>query len=186
MKPIFSIWFRPRKTFDSLAQRGDKNNANINVIFFLISMSAGFPLANDFKIIFEINYYVALVFALILSGLSGLLILNTLFTYSIWGVSKLFEGKATKYQIRLVLAYSLVPNLIPLISGLILIVPAVVLNDIELITNQNPIATFIIWIFTTRIILIGLAFFNKYSYGYALLNIIIPIGILQGILYLLD
>jgi len=127
---------------------------------------------------------VALVIALIFSGLFGLLFISTVLTYSIWGISKLLEGKATKDQIRLVLAYSFVPNLIPLISGLILIIPAVILNDIELISIQNPIATFIIWIFTTRILLIGLSFYNKYSYGYALLNIIILIGILQGILYL--
>lgn len=183
MKPIFSIWIRPRKTFDSLAQRGDKNNINNNVIFFLVSMSAGFSSANDINKIFEGNYYFALVFALILSGIVGLIFINTLITYSIWGISKLFEGKATKNQIRLVLAYSLVPNLIPLIIGLILIVPAIILNNIELITYQNPTTTIIIWIFTIRILLIGLAFFNKYSYGYAILTIIIPSVIFQRIVY---
>lgn len=184
MKPILSIWIKPLKTFDYLAQREDeKNNININIIFFLVSMTAGFSSANDIHRLFEGNYYISLLFGLILSGLFGLLFLNTLFTYSIWGISKLFQGKADKNQIRLVIAYSLIPNQIHLIIGLILIVPALITNNVELITYQNPITVFVLWIFTLRILLFGLAFFNKYSYGYALLTIVIPAAIFQGILY---
>lgn len=184
MKPILSIWIKPLKTFDYLAQReNEKNNININIIFFLVSMTAGFSSANDIHRLFEGNYYISLLFGLILSGLFGLLFLNTLFTYSIWGISKLFQGKADKNQIRLVIAYSLIPNLIHLIIGLILIVPALITNNVELITYKNPITVFVLWIFTLRILLFGLAFFNKYSYGYALLTIVIPAAIFQGILY---
>lgn len=184
MKPIFSIWFKPLKTFDFLAQQEiEKNNNNINIIFFLVSMTAGFSSANDIHKVFEGNYYVALIAAMIFSGLFGLLFLNTVFTYSILWTSKLFQGKASKYQIRLVIAYSMIPNLIHLIIGLILIVPAIIVNDIGLISYQNPITLIVLWIFTLRILLFGLAFFNKYSYGYALLTIVIPAVILQGILY---
>lgn len=184
MKPIFSIWFKPLKTFDFLAQQEiEKKNNNINIIFFLVSMAAGFSSANDFHKLFEGNYYVALIAAMIFSGLFGLLFLNTVFTYSILWTSKLFQGKASKNQIRLVMAYSMIPNLIHLIIGLILIVPAIIVNDIELISYQNPITLIVLWIFTLRILLFGLAFFNKYSYGYALLTIVLPVIILQGILY---
>jgi hypothetical protein len=184
MKPILSIWIKPLKTFDYLTQLEDeRNNININIIFFLVSMTAGFSSANDIHRLFEGNYFVALFFGLLLSGLFGLLFLNTLFTYSIWGISKLFQGKADKNQIRLVIAYSLIPNLIHLIVGLILIVPALITNNFELVSYQNPITVFVLWIFMLRILLFGLAFFNKYSYGYALLTIVIPSAIIQGILY---
>jgi hypothetical protein len=184
MKPIFSIWIKPLKTFDFLAQQEDeKNNSNINIIFFLVSMTAGFSSANDIHRLFEGNYYVALIAAMIFSGLFGLLFLNTVFTYCILWTSKLFQGIANKNQIRLVIAYSMIPNLIHLIIGLILIVLAIIINDIGLITYQNPITIFVLWIFTLRILLFGLAFFNKYSYGYALLTIVIPAAIIQGILF---
>jgi hypothetical protein len=182
MKPILSIWIKPLKTFDFLAQREEGKN-HINLIFFLVSMTAGFSSANDLYKLFEGNYFVALIAGLILFGLFGLLFLNTLFTYSIFWFSKLFQGKASKSQIRLVIAYSLIPNLIHLIIGLILIVPATKTNNIELITYQNPITTVVLWIFSIRILLFGLAFFNKYSYGYALLTIIIPAAIFEGIGY---
>jgi hypothetical protein len=184
MKPIFSIWIKPLKTFDFLAQQEDeKNNININIIFFLVSMIAGFSSANDIHKLFEGNYYVALIVGMIFSGLFGLLFLNTVFTYSILWTSKLFRGNASKNQIRLVIAYSLIPNLIHLIIGLILIVLAIIINDIELITYQNPATIIVLWIFTLRILLFGLAFFNKYSYGYALLTFVIPGAIFQGILF---
>ncbi len=184
MTPIFSVWIKPLKTFKFLAQRDDdKNNANINVIFFLVSMTAGFSSANDIQKIFEGNYFAALIIGLIISGLLGLLFFNTLFTYCIWGISKLLQGKANKNQIRLALAYALVPSLIHLIIGLIMIVPATILNDIELITYQNPITKFVLWIFTIRILVYGLAYFNKYAYAYALLTFIIPAAIFEGILY---
>jgi hypothetical protein len=184
MKPIFSIWIKPLKTFDFLAQQENEKNSNsINIIFFLVSMTAGFSSANDIHRLFEGNYYVALIAAMILSGLFGLLFLNTVFTYCILWTSKLFQGQASKNQIRLVIAYSLIPNLVHLIVGLVLIVPAIIINDINLITYQNPITMFVLWIFTLRILLFGLAFFNKYSYGYALLTIIIPAVVIQGILY---
>lgn len=184
MKPVFSIWIKPLKTFDFLAQRENKkNNININIIFFLVSMTVGFSNATDIRILFEGNYYVALIVAMIFSGLFGLLFFNTLLTYSILWTSKLFQGKASKNQIRLVIAYSLIPNLIHLIIGLILIVAAIIINDIGLITYQNVITIFVLRFFTLRILLFGLAFFNKYSYGYALLTIVIPAAILQGIFY---
>lgn len=184
MKPLFSIWTKTLNTFDFLAQQEDKkNNSNINIILFLVSMTGGFSTANDIQKLFEGNYYVALLAAMLISGFLGLFFFKTVFTYCILWTSKLLKGKANKNQIRLVIAYSMIPNLIHLIIGMVLIVLAIIINDKGLITYENPITMVVLWIFTLRIFLFGLAFFNKYSYGYALLTIVIPVTIVQGILY---
>lgn len=185
MKPALSIWTKPLETFDFLSQRGDtKNRGKINVIFFLSSMTAGFSNAYGFYQLIG-NHYVALIIGLIFSGLIGLLIYNTLFTYTIWIFSKLLQGKASINQIRLTIAYALIPNILQLIFGLIKIIPATITNDYQLIAAQNPIMTFVIWLFYIRILVYGLAFFNKYTYGYALLTIFLPAFLFEGLLHLI-
>lgn len=184
MKPIFKILIKPKETFDYLAQQDDdKNNVDSNLLFFLVSLTAGFSITDDINRLIEGNYFIGLLIGLILSGIFGLLFFNTIITYSFLWTSKIFQGKADKNQIRVAIAYSLVPALIQLIFGIIMIVPAIILKDLELIAYQNPIIKFVIWILTIRILLFGLAFFNKYSYGYALLTFVIPTAIFEGILY---
>ena len=184
MKPILAIWIKPRQTFQVLEERGEeKNNIMVNSLFFLTSMTTGFSNAIDFNKLIGGNYYISLVVALIVSGLFGLFLWNTLFSWIIYMSSKLFEGKATKEEIKLTLSYSLAPNLVHLAIGLILIIPAIAMNNKELINFHHPIITFGLWIIAFRALLFGLAYFNKYSYGYALLTVLIPAAIIQGLVY---
>ena len=184
MRPILSIWVKPRQTFELLAERdATENNKMIRILFFLTSMVAGFSSAKNFSELFGGNIYVGLFIALLFSGLLGLFLWNTIFSFIIWGVGKIFQGKATKDKIKLVIAYSLIPNLVHLIIGLILVILAVIMNNTGLINYQNPITLFVLWIFTFRILIIGLAFFNKYSYGYAVLTVLIPGAIIQGLVF---
>ncbi len=160
MKPIVSIWIKLLKTFDFLAQRNfEEISFDINLIFFLVSVTAGLSSLPELYGVFDANLFVILFFSLLFIGMLGVLFFNTLLTYVLWGVGKiLFQGKATRNQIRMVLAYSVVPNLIHLIIGLIFIIPATILNDPELIAYQNPLTAFVIWFFRIRILLFGLAF----------------------------
>jgi hypothetical protein len=184
MRPILLIWIKPRQTFELLAERdATENNKMIRILFFLTSMVAGFSSAKNFSELFGGNIYVGLFIALLFSGLLGLFLWNTIFSFIIWGVGKIFQGKATKDKIKLVIAYSLIPNLVHLIIGLILVILAVIMNNTGLINYQNPITLFVLWIFTFRILIIGLAFFNKYSYGYAVLTVLIPGAIIQGLVF---
>jgi len=184
MRPILLIWIKPRQTFELLAERdATENNKMIRILFFLTSMVAGFSSAKNFSELFGGNIYVGLFIALLFSGLLGLFLWNTIFSFIIWGVGKIFQGKATKDKIKLVIAYSLIPNLVHLIIGLILVILAVIMNNTGLINYQNPITLFVLWIFTFRILIIGLVFFNKYSYGYAVLTVLIPGAIIQGLVF---
>lgn len=184
MKPILSIWINPRQTFEFLAERDEEKNDNmIKTLFFLTSMAAGFSSVNAFSKLFGGNFYVGLIIALLLSGLIGFFMLNSVFSFIFWGTSKLFQGKATKNEIKLALAYSLIPNLIHLIIGIIMIIPAIILDNAGLISYKHTITIFVLWILSLRILIFGLAYFNRYSYGYALLTIFIPAAFLQGLVY---
>ena len=186
MKSIFTIWTKTRQTFQLIEMRDEnENDFMIHILFFLTPMYAGFSNSYDINKLLrvDVNYYFVLIISLLISGFLGLFVYKYVFSYIIWGVGKIFQGKATINEIRLALAYSFIPNLILLLIGLILIIIAIIIDNTGLIGYQHPITLYVLWIFTIRILVIGLAHFNKYSYGYAILTIVIPIGIMQGLLY---
>ncbi|RIJ45919.1 YIP1 family protein [Maribellus luteus] len=186
MKPIISIWIKTRQTFQLIEKRDEKeNDFMIHILFFLTSMYAGFSMSFDINKILglEINYYFVLIISLIVSGLLGLFAYKYILSYIIWGAGKIFQGKASINEIRLALAYSIIPHLVHLLIGVILLIPAIILDNKGLIGYQHPVTIYILWIFALRILVIGLAYFNKYSFGYALLTVIIPAAIMQGLLY---
>ncbi|MCK3685751.1 YIP1 family protein [Maribellus sp. YY47] len=186
MKPIFSIWTKTRQTFQFLEERDEKENERmINILFFLASMFAGFSLAFSVTKTSEINYYLVLPFAFIVSGLMGILMWKFVFAYIVWGVGKIFQGKASIEEIRLALAYSLIPNLVHLVIALVLLVPAIIFDNSELIGYRHPVTIYVLWFFAFRIFVIGLSYFNKYSLVYAFLTAIIPATVIQGLSLLL-
>ncbi len=186
MKPIFSIWTKTKKTFQFLEERDDESNSTmITVLFFLSAMVVGFPNSHDIHKIIGGNYYLSLLVSLFVSGLVGVTIYNYIFSYVILGVSRLFKGKASIDRIRLVFAYSLIPNLIILLVGLVMIIPALVLDDKSLVGYNHPIANYILWIVTLKIMVVGLKYFNKYSYLFAALTVVMPVAFVQGLLYLI-
>jgi len=186
MKPLLAIWIKPRQTFEFLTERSDEKNDNIiKTLFLLISLGAGFsaiPKINEF---FGGDYLLVMIFTVIGFGLLGLVLWYYVFSFVFWGISKLFQGKATQNEVKLAIALSFVPNLIHLLISVIMIIPAIILSDIGLINYQNTITTVVLWIFSIRILIIGLAYFNKYSYGYAILTIILPGIVIYGIRHLL-
>ncbi len=183
MKPIFSIWIKTRQTFKTLDERGEKeNNLTINLLFFLASMSGGFSYTIDiFKTPGE--YYYGLAIAMLACGFMGILFWRFVMSYLVFGIGKIFQGKASISEVRLVLAYSLITNIVLLITQLVLIIPAVILDNKELIGYRHPVTLFILWVFVLRFMVIGLSRFNKYSFLYAILNVLIPAALLQGLAY---
>ncbi len=180
MKPILSIWINPKKTFEFLAERDPvKNNKMINILFAVIFISVGFTRLKDLRPIFEYNPIIGGVIAIVLFGILGILLLKFIYSIIIWGIGKIFQGKATKNEVQLVIAYSLTPHFISLAIGLVLIIPAIWTNNFDLIFYQHPITIYAIWIISLRNLVYGLSYFNKFSYGYGLLNALLPMGIAE-------
>lgn len=182
MNPLFSIWLKPTKTFEFLAaQSQDKTDRMINWLFFVIPMSAAFSGGPEIVGLSGENYFFGLIISMILLGIIGFCFGKYVFSRALWACSKLFQGKATKKEVQLVLACGLIPELVFLVTGLVLMIPATILNNFDLIGFRHPVTMFILAIFILRIVILGLSKFNKYSYGYAVLTIFIPGTILQGL-----
>jgi hypothetical protein len=176
MRPLLSIWIYPVKTFEYLSNREDSENRQmINILSILITIGIGIPRIKEFSKLIEQNKYIGLIIGIILCGLVGLIVFKYLLTWSYWVAEKIFKGIATLDQVRLVVAYSMIPCLIYLVIGLILIIPAVITQNFDLIFYRHPLTYFVVCILSIRNLVYGLSYFNNFSYGYGLLTVLIPL-----------
>lgn len=188
MKTILTIWTQPRKTFEYLDKNeGIDSGVNLDVLFYLGALALVIPGIPTILSKYETKgepvalvIIMALVVALV-GALFGRLLFKYVNSYVLWKVGKLFEGKASKSQVQMVVAYALIPGLISLLLSLVLIIVAIIRKDINIVGYQNPLTIFLIWIFGFRTLIFGLARFNRFSYGYALINVIFVGTLFQGI-----
>lgn len=187
MHTLLTIWTQPKKTFEYLdTHEGIDVGVNIDLLYYLGSLALVIPAIPTFVSKYETKGEPAaylIIIALLMAffgAIFGRLIFKYIHSYVLWKVGKVFEGKASKSQVQLVMAYSLIPGLISLLFSLVLIIVAIFMNDINIIGYQNSFTLLIIWIFGFRTLIFGLARFNRFSYGYALMNVIFVICLFQG------
>ena len=184
MNPLFSIWIKPKKTFEylekldyvKLCNKLDVTLAFISLSVVLISMLRDIDKTLDLGI----GYIIIIG---VLSVALGFLFVKYVYSYILLLFSKLFQGKADITKIRIALIYALVPVLIYLIISVGLILVSIFTHSIGILGYFNPITYYVLIIISLRILVIGLAHFNRYSYGYSLMTILIPVGLMQLLLY---
>lgn len=182
-----NILFQTRKTFDYLDdQFEDDLETNCTFIFGLLGAIGG--LNSFFKerahfIDFSDSRFLILflIAAIAFGAVFGVLIGKYLQTYVLFGVGRLLKGSAEVIDIRVVAAYSLIPGILrlPVIIYLGTTDNASLSSEFFLIIN---ILTYIIWIWTLKIMLQGIMRFNKFGILKALINIspiLIP-GLIWG------
>ena len=184
MKPILSIWFKPKETFDLLLENINKDN-NYLLIFYGIALTIAIPAVLVEKSLFELGiiYLISLIF---LGSFIGGLMLQYIWVYIFWIFGKILQGKADQKQIRVVLAYSILPfifkSFIMLLRVIIKFGTEFSFKDIVLFDN---LTNFILAVLYLRFFVIGLSKVQKFSYGYALINILLPIIILGVLIYII-
>lgn len=186
MDPLLSIWINPKRTFRDLdTLESQKNKRIVNLMFFLLGVTAGLSSAVEIHLEYELSLAIALILVLPVSGLLGVFTFRTVVTFFFWVLARLFEGKASKDEIRLVLAYSFLPYILYLILGLIMLFIAANNGNLDMVSYRNPVTQIVLWTLSIRIMVYGLAYFNKYSYGYAFLNCLIIILIMEVVNYII-
>lgn len=180
MNPFFSIWISPLKTFQYLSTRDETENRQmINFLSALITIGIGVPNLKEIIGRFESNKIVGFIIGVFFLGLIGILVIKFALALIYWLIGKILKGKATKNQVQLIVAYSLIPHFIYLAIGVVLIIPAIITQNLDLIFYRHPFTYYVVWILAARNLIYGLSYFNKFSYGYALLNIVIPVGLTE-------
>lgn len=111
------------------------------------------------------------------------LLIQFLFSYIIWLFGKILQGKGDREEIRIVVAYSLLPQTVILIAIVVQLLANLSDPYHAGIGLFNNLTTLILSIVGLRIFAIGLSKVQKFSYGYALLNIFLP-GLIIGFISL--
>jgi hypothetical protein len=184
LKPLLSIWIKPKRTFEYLINLDYLklcNKLDITLAFISLSLILQ-SMPQDIEKTLDLGFGYLMVIGII-SLVFGFLFLKYVYAYFLLLLSKIFQGKADITRIRIALTYALVPLLINLIISVGLIISSIVTKNVELLSYQNPITYYVLTIISLRILVIGLGYFNKYSYGYSLMTVLIPVGIIQLVMY---
>lgn len=190
MRTLLTIWTQPIETFEYLDNNKEPNlKFNLNVLFYLSALGMTLPQIPQFILKYQFLNEQPIILSVFLSLLAFLIsaLLTAWFfkhvhSFMLWITGKALQGKASKAQVQLVLAYALIPGLVNLFLSCMLIIVALFMNDIDIIGYQNPFTLFILWILGMRTLIYGIARFNRFSYGYALMNSIASVALIQGIL----
>jgi hypothetical protein len=184
MKPILSIWFKPKETFDLLLENTN-NDKNYLLIFYGIAFTFSIPAVLVEKSLFELGI-IYLMLVILLGSFLGGLMLQYIWVYIFWIFGKILQGKADQKQIRVVLAYSILPfifkSFFMLLRVIIKFGTGFSFEDIVLFDNLTNL---ILGVLCLRFFVIGLSKAQKFSYGYALINILLPIILLRALIYII-
>ncbi len=173
MNTYFNILFKTNNTFDYLDnQFEDQLEVNSNFIFLLLGAIYGIDsFFKEYRYFDDLPVIIVAVGIILFGAGFGLVIGRYLVTYTLYGIGKLINGKSKLIDIRVVAAYSFVPNFLKL--------PIVLLLDFKSgIVSSGSITYWIltafyivIWLWTIKIMIQGVVNFQKIGIFKGILNI---------------
>ncbi len=107
--------------------------------------------------------------------------------YLLWRLGKGFGGTASFEQIRNTVIFSMLPVIVNLPFEIIYAGIAINRNDIRLASHQSTLVNWIIWLVGFRILMVGIARFNRFSKTQTLIVwflVALLLSAIQGLLYL--
>ena len=185
MKQIFNFWLKPGQTIDSLEmEESGKIGIQINIILFFISLYASLLVPKLSIDTITKNDSLTGYLYRIVAVLFLILFFKYVFSSLLWVFSKLFQGKSTTGQIRLVVTCSLTPLLVLLPFVCIQYIKTQLFPDSSIDGTFSGLFRFVFSIITFSYLVIGLCKVNKFSYGYGILTVFLT-GALFEIIKLL-
>jgi len=177
MKPLLNIFLKTQQTFESVEEKISSKELNLILLFCSVSLALQGVL-RDFADGQKVPIGSGILFLTVTTALI-FLVFKYAYPWLFWKISKLFEGKATLKQTRLVVALALLPSLIILVISVLLIVIAIFYHNQEIVSYRSSVTFLVVALLSFRIAVIGLSYFNRYSYLYGLIVLLIPAGLIQ-------
>lgn len=161
INPYITSWFKPKITVENILTKKVKFNYKIPIILSGISTFIG-------ERIVEFGLVGSIIVIIIGTAIMYMFIAYVL-PWIILKTDKWINGHATFYQIQKIAALSQ----IPIIAGLVYQIVLAIFGQIKSYDELNIAVQFMIWLFSVRLLIIGIAKAQEISYGFALLNIIL-------------
>lgn len=180
--PYLTIWTKPKETFETFFSERE-GNPTYGFPFVVNGISLGLFNGANTVAIFNINptlydKFIAYTFSIAVSIGLVYLFLGLIQPWFVQVIGQLWKGQASRNKIANVNSLSIIPYCLVLLYQLIL-----------LIQWQEPLINegihYLIWLLSFRILVMGVAMVQKFSYGLALLNILLsllPFGLLRLVL----
>ncbi len=109
----------------------------------------------------------------------------TYFTgYLFWIVAKGFKGIASFTEMRILFIYSLLPFILQFIISIPFIVVGIIKNDGGIVSHDNNLSHLILWLLSFRILMVGIAKYNKFNWTITIFIWLIVATFLGGLAYL--
>jgi CBS domain containing-hemolysin-like protein len=183
MRTFLTIWTKPTETFEYLVKKEkDDLDFYLNTLFFLGSLAMVLPGIVGTSTISDVFEFTYLILRLTVASFACLLIFKYFLVSLFWNIGKILQGKASRYEVRIVLAYSMIPSMISLSLSCILMIIA---NDMTVMSNMHQGSILLIWLVGAHILILGIAKFNKFTFGYTMINIFLAITLMQALALLL-
>lgn len=179
MNPWVTIWTNTTETIDKF-----KDSDWVNRAGFLPYFIFGINAASEAEIPRLLGYgvksegLVPVVSIMLIVGILAGIILKVLWVNVIFFFGKIWKGQASRRNIDTVVSLCLFPEIFKLIN---LILNILIQDSMEEARINNALLI-ICYIIGFRILIIGLARVQRFSYGIAILNIFTP-QLTLGILY---
>ncbi len=176
MNSIIKILYKTNDTFDELNnQYADELDIDCNLIFLIFGAIAGFiSFADELKYIRHVAGDKGIILYVILSIIVGagitVLFLRFFLTYLLYGIGWLIKGKAKTIDIKVVVAYSMIPFFLRFPVMLVIGMSGKTGNLIGVEYWIVHVYYIIIWLWTMKIMIQGLLKFNKYGVFKAIIN----------------
>lgn len=109
----------------------------------------------------------------------------TYFTgYLFWIVAKGFKGVSSFIEMRILFIFSLLPFILQFLISIPFIVVGIIKNDAGIISHDNNLSHLILWLLSFRILMTGIAKYNKFNWTITIFTWLIVATFLGGLTYL--
>jgi hypothetical protein len=182
MKDYFLLLVLPSKTFDNI----DAKKLNDSKLYLMWTILAGLLILPKFLsgtinspqgliVFFGFIIVVPLLYFPVIYGHG----------YLLWIFVKGFKGVATYKEIRSILVYSYFPFFLFAIVSLPFIITGVIKKDAEIVLHTNRITELIFWFLSFRILMVGIARYNKFNWIITLMVYLLSTSVIWGLAYFL-
>lgn len=100
-------------------------------------------------------------------------------------IAKGFKGVCTFAEMRNLTVYAILPFIFQFVISIPFITIGLIKNDAGMITHDNYLSHIVLWLLSFRILMVGIAKYNKFNWTITLLTYFIAITVLGGLGFLL-
>lgn len=182
MNPYQTIWLHPKRTFNDFVVNNESQSL-FALPIIIMGLSLGLDMTPEISALFDNEFVWWSLIITIPAGIgSAFLILGLILPGLVKLIGRIWNGKSTMRQMVNVYSISYIPFGLLFIYQLILFA----VGEDPLLDRVNAGLSYILWIWSFGLLIIGVSKIQRFSFGMALLNIllsylpILVIGILRA------